>query len=113
MKIFVAADHAGFERKQKLIEYLRSLKFEVIDKGPTNIESVDYPDYADKVCREIPANSDSEIKGLLICGSGQGMAMRANKYPHIRAALCWSVESAILTRQHNDANVLCLPSRLI
>jgi ribose 5-phosphate isomerase B len=121
MKIFIASDHAGIELKNQMIaklldaQYLPEVKREVIDLGPNSTASVDYPDYADLVCKKIHGISGSmpsEI-GILICGSGQGMAMRANKYPHIRAALCWSAESAKLSREHNDANVLCLGARLL
>ena len=102
--------------------FLSGVKREVHDLGPQSVDSVDYPDYADLVCQKIHGFTliDSENHatfpnevGILICGSGQGMAMRANKYAHIRAALCWSEDSARLSREHNDANVLCLSSRLI
>ncbi|MGH1469405.1 MAG: ribose 5-phosphate isomerase B [Bdellovibrionales bacterium] len=111
MKIFIASDHAGFERKTKVIDYLKIQSKEVIDLGPSNDERVDYPDFANNVCESLKNTSDSI--GILICGSGQGMAMRANKFSHIRAALCWNAEVAELSRGHNRANVLCLGSRLI
>lgn len=110
MKIVIASDHAGFETKQKIINTFKN-KFEVVDFGPLTDERTDYPDYADKVATHI-ARHAGEI-GILVCGSGQGMAMRANKYPQIRAALCWSEESAQLSRAHNDANILCLGGRLL
>jgi ribose 5-phosphate isomerase B len=110
MKIYIAADHAGFLIKEKVIAFLKKQN-EVIDLGPKNEDRIDYPDYADKLVLELKKNS--EAMGILICGSGQGMAMRANKYSFIRAALCWNAESAKLSRAHNDANVLCLGARLL
>jgi ribose 5-phosphate isomerase B len=128
VRIYVASDHAGLELKVKLMKslmdshFVEGVKREVHDLGPQSTDSVDYPDYADLVCQKIHGFTliDSENHaafpneiGILICGSGQGMAMRANKYTAIRAALCWNPESARLSREHNDANVLCLSSRLI
>ena len=89
---------------------MHKLDLNVIDCGPFDSNRVDYPDYANFVCRRVIAGSNF---GLLICGSGQGVAMRANKFLNIRAALCWDKESAKLSRQHNHANVLCLGARLI
>lgn len=116
MKIFIASDHAGFAMKQKVVNFLENNfsnthSFEVFDLGPQSEERTDYPDHADKVIFEIKKNPMSI--GVLLCGSGQGMAMRANKYAFIRAALCWNEESAQLARAHNDANVLCLGARLL
>lgn len=127
-KIFIASDHAGVELKAEILNALynhtlipNSL-FEVHDLGPQSTNSVDYPDYADLLAHKIHSLSvvQTEVAtqlpndvGILICGSGQGMCMRANKYVHIRAALCHSVESAKLAREHNDANVLCLGARLV
>jgi|SRR6185312_11225831 len=128
MKIYIASDHAGVELKSKIVKalmdshFLAAVKREVHDLGPQSVDSVDYPDYADLVCQKIHGFTliDSESHssfpnevGILVCGSGQGMCMRANKYAHIRAALCWSEDSARLSREHNDANVLCLTSRLV
>ena len=110
LKIYIASDHAGFSFKEKLVETLLEAGLNVENLGPRNQERTDYPDYADKVCRSIHAENE---RGILICGSGQGMVMRANRYNHIRAALCWNKESAELSRQHNNANILCLGSRLI
>lgn len=110
MKIVIASDHAGFETKQKVLENFKN-KFELVDFGPSTDERTDYPDYADKVASHV-ARGSGDI-GILICGSGQGMAMRANKYPQIRAALCWSEETAQLARAHNDANILCLGGRVL
>jgi ribose 5-phosphate isomerase B len=107
--IFIASDHAGFEMKQHLIGRFPFWPWR--DLGPGGAESVDYPDYAAKLCRELEPNLKDSV-GVLICGSGQGMAMRANRFSSIRAALCWNEEVARLARQHNDANVLCLAGRL-
>jgi ribose 5-phosphate isomerase B len=106
-KIAIAADHAGYRIK----EVLKSLwpKHEFVDLGPASEASVDYPDFADLVCKEVLAGR-AEF-GVLICGSGQGMAIRANRFPAIRAALCWNAEVAELAREHNNANVLCLGAR--
>ena len=112
----MASDHAGFLMKQKVVdfleeEFIKTHQFEVVDIGPQNEDRTDYPDYADKVIAEIKKSPESI--GILLCGSGQGMAMRANKYSFVRAALCWNEESAQLARAHNDANVLCLGARLL
>ena len=109
--VYIASDHAGFPVKAVLLEKLISLGTEVCDLGPASTAPVDYPDFADLVCQSLKETPGSF--GLLICGSGQGMAMRANKYNHVRAALCWNVESAKLSRQHNDANILCVGARLL
>lgn len=106
MKILIASDHAGFELKNKII---KKLKYDWQDLGPQSEDRVDYPDYADRLAHKIKPGQF----GVLICGSGQGMSMRANKFSHIRAALCWSPESSELARRHNDANVICLGSRLL
>lgn len=117
MKIYLGSDHAGFERKQEILKALTAQGIECIDEGTHSLDSVDYPDYANLVCRHFKENHSHlpfpPAFGILICGSGQGMAMRANKFPWIRAALCWSVETAKLSREHNDANVLCMGSRVI
>ena len=110
-KISIASDHAGFEMKIKIMKYLEKNGFSVIDRGPSNSESVDYPDFAKKVCKDL---LDQDVdKGILVCGSGQGMAMVANKYKGIRAALCNSKEMTELARAHNDANILTLGARFI
>lgn len=106
-KLLVASDHAGVPLKDHLLKAIPELPW--VDLGVSSIsQSVDYPDYADLLCRQIHAPN---IVGVLICGSGQGMAIRANRYRHIRAALCWDDSMAGLARAHNDANVLCLGSR--
>ena len=116
-KIWIASDHAGYELKSKIVTQLKSFvsqkgEVEVQDMGPTNQTSVDYPDFADKVAREIHKDPNHSL-GILICGSGQGMSMRANKYSNVRAALVWNEEVTQLARQHNDANVLCLGGRVV
>ncbi len=117
IKIFVASDHAGFELKSELVARLKSfgeLDIKTHDLGPMNADRVDYPDYAKKTVEAVlHPEVGSRTFGLLICGSGQGMAMSANRHKGIRAALAWNEESAKLSRAHNDANVLCLGARLI
>lgn len=110
MKIFIASDHAGFELKEKIISHFKN-DFSFEDLGPTNAERVDYPDFAKKLSGNL-LNTSNTI-GVLVCGSGQGMVMTANKFAHIRAALCTSTELAELSRAHNDANVLCLGARTV
>src|SRR5882724_3861615 len=109
MKIALASDHAGFAEKEKLKPLLRKFGIEFDDLGPASEESVDYPDYARKVAEQV-AQGRSE-QGLLVCGSGTGMAIAANKVPGVRAAVGWSEETARLARQHNDANVLTIGAR--
>jgi ribose 5-phosphate isomerase B len=111
MKIALAADHAGYEEKEKLKKTLDELGVQYDDLGTTSTESVDYPDYAKKV-GEAVARGDAD-QGLLICGSGTGMAIAANKVPGVRAAVAWNEEIAQLAREHNDANVLSLSARYI
>ncbi len=106
--IFIASDHAGLEMKLHLIGRSPFLPWK--DLGTFSADSVDYPDFAEKLSLEMKDRLDDSM-GVLICGSGQGMAIRANRFPWIRAALCWSAEIAELSRQHNDANVLCLAGR--
>ena len=108
-EILVACDHAGFELKQKLIAALPDVKWK--DLGTFDTSSVDYPDFADQVASRIEKNPSG--RGVLICGSGQGMCMRANKYPNVRAALIYNEEIAKLSREHNDANILCLGARFM
>lgn len=109
MIIPIASDHAGFEAKEKTKEILKTLGHEPLDFGTHSPDSVDYPDYAVQVAKNIN-NGENEL-GILICGSGQGMCMTANKFPKVRGALVYSTESAKMTRLHNNANVLCLPGR--
>ena len=111
VKIAVGSDHAGFELKQIIIEHLSERNMNYEDFGTNCLDSVDYPDYAKKVAEEV--NSKDLIMGILVCGSGQGMAMTANRFKNVRAAICHNSDVAKVTRQHNDANVLCLGSRFI
>ena len=111
MKIAIAADHAGYEEKEKLKSTLDEMGVEYEDFGTTSTESVDYPDYAKKV-GEAVASGEVE-QGLLVCGSGTGMAIAANKVPGVRAAVAWNEEIAALAREHNNANVLSLSARYI
>jgi len=109
-EILIASDHAGFKLKKTLILHFES-KLKVVDLGTSSEDSVDYPDYAKKLSKEINTKK-SEI-GVLICGSGIGMSMVANRFPNVRAALCMDGVMAKLARQHNNANILVLGSRLI
>ncbi len=111
MKIAVGADHAGFEAKEKIITYLKDNKIEFHDFGTYNDQSVDYPNFAHPVALAVE-NKEFDL-GILICGSGQGMNITANKHQGIRSALCWSVEIASLSKKHNDANVLAIPGRFL
>src|SRR3954466_4338173 len=109
MKIAIASDHAGFEEKERLKPLLNELGIEFEDLGTVSTESVDYPDYARKVGEEVAAGKVEQ--GLLVCGSGTGMAIAANKVPGVRAAVAWNEEIARLAREHNDANVLAIGAR--
>lgn len=108
--LHIASDHAGFALKSALILHLSSLGHNIIDEGTHSAASCDYPVYARKVCDAVLANP--EAKGILICGTGVGMSVTANRIPGIRAALCSCEFQARATRQHNDANVLCLGERI-
>ncbi len=110
MRYFIGADHAGIEIKAFVKELFEKKGYEVEDLGPFNKDRVDYPDFAAKVCEAVLANENT--KGILICGTGLGMSMSANKFDGIRAALCHNVFSAAMAREHNDANVLCLGERV-
>lgn len=109
MIIPIASDHAGFEAKETVKRILDELGHMSVDYGTHSADSVDYPEYAVLVSEKV--NSSEHDCGILICGSGQGMCMTANKYPNVRAALVYSPGVARLTRQHNNANILCLPGR--
>lgn len=111
MKIAIGADHAGFALKQVISTYLSEAGVSVNDKGTHSEERADYADYGHAVAESV-INDEADF-GVLICGSGNGIAMSANKHKGIRAALCWLPEIAALARQHNDANVLVLPARFI
>jgi len=110
-KIILASDHAGYSLKEYIKNFLINKKLIIKDLGTKSIESVDYPDYAHKLSKFLKKNK--KATGVLICGSGQGMIMSANKHKYIRAALCYSAKSTKLSRLHNDANVITLGSRLI
>ena len=111
MKIAVGSDHRGFQIKKRVVKHLQDRNHEVLDMGAENEESVDYPDFAAKVCKEVAGNRAE--RGILICGTGIGMCIAANKHPGIRAANAHDDVTAELSRSHNDANVLCLSSDLL
>ena len=111
MKVSIASDHAGFDEKQLLIPYLREQGYEVADRGPDLADRVDYPDYAERVARDL--KSGAADRGILICGTGIGMSLAANKCEGIRAANVTMPELAALSRQHNDANVICISGRFV
>lgn len=111
MKISIGGDHAGVMYKAEITKMLQAEGHEVIDFGPFSDASVDYPDFAHPVATSVEKGETHF--GILICGSGNGVAITANKHQQIRAALCWTEELGSLARQHNDANILCLPARFI
>lgn len=111
MKVAVASDHRGYHLKEKVIALLKSKGHEVVDDGPATDESVDYPDFAALVASKV--SSGAVDRGILICGTGLGMAIAANKFPRIRAAACVDEVTAELSRRHNDLNVLCLSGDLL
>lgn len=111
MKIAIGSDHAGFEHKEVLKEWLTHNGYEVSDFGTHSLDSVDYPDFAHPVAEAVE-KQDASL-GVLLCGSGNGVAITANKHQGIRAALCWTEEIAALARQHNNANVVCIPARYV
>ena len=109
MKIAFGCDHAGFEIKEKIINFVKSLGHEIIDCGTNSNQSCDYPDFAFKVAESVAKNIAD--KGILICGTGIGMSIAANKVKGIRAAVCWNKETAALISQHNNANIICAGAR--
>ena len=111
LPIAVGADHAGFEYKEQIIKMLTGAGWQVSDKGTHSLDSTDYPDYAHPVAAMV--ESGAATAGILVCGSGNGVCMTANKHKGIRAALCWNEELVSLARQHNNANVICIPSRFV
>lgn len=111
IKIQIGCDHAGFELKGKIIRFLAENGISVKDFGCFSTDSMDYPDVAHPVAEAVLA--DAQSLGILICGSGNGVCLTANKHSGIRAALCWLPELGSLARQHNNANILCLPARFI
>ena len=106
MKIAIASDHRGFQMKSRLLQFMRELGFSADDMGPESGDSVDYPDYASRVAASVAA--EEHDRGILICGTGIGMCITANKFPGVRAALCHDTVAAELSRLHNNANVICL-----
>jgi ribose 5-phosphate isomerase B len=111
MDIVISCDHAGFELKEKVKQALIAKGAFVNDMGPSTADRVDYPDMIHPLAKAI--DEGREEMGIIICGSGNGVAMTANKYANVRAAICWNREIAALARQHNDANILSLPARFI
>jgi ribose 5-phosphate isomerase B len=111
LTIAIGCDHAGVEYKNAIKTHLESIGIKMIDKGTNTVDSVDYPDYAHPVALTVESNEANF--GILICGSANGVCITANKHAGIRAALCWRKDVAELARQHNDANVICLPARFI
>jgi ribose 5-phosphate isomerase B len=111
MKIALAGDHAGFVLKKHIIEYLIKKGYEVEDFGTNSKESCDYPDFAHPLA--VAVEGDSSLKGIVLCGSGNGVNMVVNKYNGIRCAVCWDIEIAKLAREHNDANICALPARFL
>lgn len=109
--IGICSDHAGYELKKTLIPYLEGKGFEVQDYGTDSSDSCDYPDYAHPMAYAI--DEGKIVRGISICGSGNGITMTVNKHPKVRAALSWAVELAVLGRQHNDANVCGIPARFV
>lgn len=114
MKIFIAADHNGFQLKHHLIEFLRRAGHDVIDEGDAELHPQDdFPLFAGKAINALRATREPEACAILICGSGQGMCMAANRYKGIRASLCWDTHEARMARNDDDSNVLCLPARVV
>ena len=109
-KVFLASDHAGFLLKQTISKFLKKKGIEILDLGPKNSNSVDYPDYAHLLSKKVSKKKNN--MGILVCGSGEGMIMAANKHKNIRAALCYDGRSTKLSRMHNNANVIAIGSRL-
>ena len=110
-KIFISSDHAGYKLKEAIKIHLSKKKLAVQDLGPYNVNKVDYPDYAHKVAKKVKTNKNNV--GILVCGSGMGMNIAANRHKNIRAAQCFNLKSTKLSRLHNDANIITLGSRLL
>jgi ribose 5-phosphate isomerase B len=110
-KIFISSDHAGFKLKEEIKSHLSKKKISFKDMGPFNDDRVDYPDYAHRVARKVKTNKSNV--GILVCGSGMGMNIAANRHKNIRAAQCFNLKSTKLSRLHNDANIITLGSRLL
>ncbi len=110
-KIFVSSDHAGFNLKESIKAFLKIKKYNFIDLGPKNNNKVDYPDYAHAVAKKVKKNKN--YRGILVCGSGMGMNITANKHRNIRAVQCYNAKSTKLSRLHNDSNIITLGARLL
>lgn len=114
MKIYIGADHNGFQLKTRIREYLVENGYEVIDKGDYQYKAEDdFPQFAGRVVNDMLASDDPDVRGILICGSGQGMCMAANRFKGIRASLVWDIYEARAARNDDDSNVLCLPARVL
>ena len=114
MKIYIAADHNGFDFKRQLMDYLRTSGYDVVDEGDKKLDpNDDFPQFASRAVVALLGDADADSRAIMICGSGQGMCMAANRYKGIRASLCWSLEEARAARNDDDSNVLCLPSRYL
>ena len=114
MKIYIGADHNGYELKRSLLEELMNAGYTVVDEGDQRLKpDDDFPEFASRVIAAMKSSDDDDARGILICGSGQGMCMAANRFKGIRASLVWSSEEAHASRNDDDSNVLCLPSRYI
>lgn len=111
LKIAIGADHAGFKKKKISLQLLKKLNYSFIDFGTVSEERTDYPDYASKVAKAIIEKKCDA--GILFCGTGIGMSIAANKFPGIRAAVCWNKKIAKLAKEHNNANILCVPARFL
>ncbi len=111
-KLAIGCDHAGYDLKEVIKRHLTERGYEMEDHGTNSVESTDYPEYAHAVANSVSNKNDVQ-QGILICGSGNGISMSANKHSGVRAALCWDKEVAIMARQHNDANIVSLPARFI
>ena len=112
MKLAIGCDHGGFELKEEVLKFIKTVaNIEISDLGPAGKESVDYPDYGAKVAEAV--SNGTMDRGILICGTGIGMSMVANRYPHVRAALCHDHFTALMSREHNDANVLVMGERVL
>ena len=110
-KVAIGCDHAGFEYKDAIIKFLKQQNIDISDYGTFSTDSVDYPDFGHRVAEAVQRKEVD--MGIVLCGSGNGIAMTVNKHSHVRCALCWSKEIAALARQHNDANVISIPARFV
>jgi ribose 5-phosphate isomerase B len=114
MKIYIGADHNGFAMKAELIDYLRRIGYDVVDEGAAALQPYDdFPQFAGHVVKALLTSSDKDARGILICGSGQGMCMAANRFKGIRASLVWDIQEARAVRNDDDSNILCLPARIL